>query len=182
MAKTIYLWRHAKTANAKAGERDFDRALTAAGTAQAEAVAACLTRSGIKPGIVLCSTSLRTRQTLAPISAALGDGIATEWRDDLYHGGAETLLGAINEIDDRFKSVLLVGHNPAMHELATALVGTGAGAGDSEARQRLAHKFSRGALVVIDFRAASWRKIAPRGGQLQAYVTAKMAADQNVPG
>jgi phosphohistidine phosphatase len=178
MSKTVYLWRHAKAVNAKAGQRDFDRPLTDAGEAQAEAVAACLTRSGVKPGVILSSTSLRTRQTLAPLSQSLGEGTEVEWRDELYDAGPGALLAAINDLADKHASVLLVGHNPAMHELAMALVG----AGDGEARARLTVKFSRGALAVIEFGAASWRQVRPRGGQLQAYVTAKMAADQNVPG
>ena len=178
MAKTVYLLRHAKAARALAGQPDRDRPLTDAGLAEAEALAAYLARAGARPDVVLCSAALRARQTLAPIAQIWGDGIATAWRDELYNGGADALLAAINALADAHAAVLLVGHNPALEELAAALVGSGA----SEARTRLARDFPPGAMAAITFAAANWRGVKPRGGHLQSFVTATAAAHQNVPG
>ena len=63
-------------------------------------------------------------------------------------------------------SLLLVGHNPGLAELAALLIASG----DVEARQRLIEKFPTAGLAVIDFALDDWGKLHPRGGRLDRFV------------
>ena len=78
----------------------------------------------------------------------------------VYGAGANALLGVIKETARAAHSLLLVGHNPGIGELASALIASG----DVEARQQLIEKFPTAALAVIDFAVDDWTKLHPRGG------------------
>lgn len=75
--KRLWLLRHAKSSWEDPGLPDPDRPLAPRGRRAAELLAAHLAASDVRPGVVLCSSSLRTRQTLAAILPALGDALAT---------------------------------------------------------------------------------------------------------
>jgi phosphohistidine phosphatase len=64
----------------------------------------------------------------------------------------------------------VVGHNPGLQEVATALIASG----DLEDRERLREKLPTGGLVVIDFAIADWSKLHPRSGRLERFVVPRM--------
>ena len=76
-------------------------------------------------------------------------------------------MAAIREAPAAAKTLLVVGHNPGFHEMATLLVGSG----DKRARAKLAAKFPTAALAVIDFDIANWLSIRPGAGRLDRLVT-----------
>ena len=84
----------------------------------------------------------------------------------VYGAGANALLDVIKETARAAHSLLLVGHNPGIGELASALIASG----DVEARQQLIEKFPTAALAVIDFAVDDWTKLHPRGGRLDRFV------------
>ena len=65
------------------------------------------------------------------------------------------------------KRVALVGHNPGLGELATALTGSGAEPG----RHHLAAKYPTGAVAVLDFSIQHWEQVARNSGMLALYLT-----------
>ena len=92
----------------------------------------------------------------------------------LYLAAPDTLMDIISQTHDEVETLLLVGHNPGMHELAYAL---GANSADENAgnvhMDALARKFPTCSLAVIEFDMQSWRDIGHGASHLQRYVTAK---------
>ena len=68
------------------------------------------------------------------------------------------------------KRLMLVGHNPGMHELALALVGSGDGAG----RKALSDNLPTSGLAVFDFATKDWSDVAFRRGRLVLFVSPKL--------
>ena len=158
--KTLLLLRHAKSAWNEPGQDDHERALTARGRRAAELVSLYLAQRGAPPSLVLCSTAQRALETLEPLRHRLGVPFETD--RTLYLADAETILARVAEVDDRASSVLVVGHNPGLHELALLL----SARGDGAARARLREGFPTAALAVFELDVAHWHEIRPRCGTL----------------
>ena len=161
----LMLLRHAKAAPQDPA-RDHARALAPRGLADAAALARDLAGEHMIPDAVLVSDARRTRETLAAMQAAWPDLAATQASADpaLYHAGAEALLRAVRKAGAA-KTLLLVGHNPGLAELALSL----AGHGDRYALARMSEKFPTCALAVLDFDCAGWAGVAARGGRLDRF-------------
>ena len=121
--KTLYLLRHAK---AEAGERDFERNLSARGESDAERMGRALKGRGIQPAIVYCSTASRARQTLEIFLPCLGGDIRdARFDDDLYLAAPEYLAECVAGINDSHESALICGHNPGLECLADFYMDSG---------------------------------------------------------
>jgi phosphohistidine phosphatase len=164
--KTIYLLRHAKAVSWDAPPADIERPLSERGAADAKAMAGYLAGAGIEPALVLCSSARRTRDTLEGVLPGLGRKPVAVLEPALYHADATRLLRRLHELDDAIPSVMLVGHNPAMEDLAHKL----ADGGDTEALARMAAKFPTGALAVLEAGVARWRDLAPGRACLTRFI------------
>ncbi len=71
--------------------------------------------------LVLCSSARRTRETLDLVLAGFMPPPRCIVEDGLYLASADRLMDRLRRIDDRDEKVLLIGHNPGIHELAVAL-------------------------------------------------------------
>jgi phosphohistidine phosphatase len=120
-ARRLVLLRHAK-ADRPPGAADEDRPLSARGHADAQAAGAWLAARNV-PELVLCSPAKRTRQTWHAVAANLPAGAAPVVRYDqrLYLGGADQLLELVRGIEGPVTSVLVIGHNPSLSDLASRL-------------------------------------------------------------
>jgi phosphohistidine phosphatase len=116
-ARSLVLLRHAKAEN-PAGVADDRRPLSARGHADAQAAGAWLaTRHA--PDLVLCSPTKRTRQTWGAVAANLpGVEPVVKYERRIYLGGADDLLDMVREIEESMSSVLVIGHNPTLSQLA----------------------------------------------------------------
>lgn len=163
----LLLMRHAKSSWDNPSLDDFERPLNKRGTGAATAIGARLASTGPAPGLVLCSTAVRTRATLALVLREI-DATAPQviFDDALYLADAETLLARIRETDGRHRTIMVVAHNPGLHTLAVEL----AGHGRRELLDELAHHFPTAALAHITFRSNDWRAIKPASGELADYV------------
>jgi len=89
-----------------------------------------------------------------------------DYEDRLYESGTEAILNVIKAADPSASALLVIGHNPGLHDTARLLLA---------ARQDAAHRLDDGlptaGLIVIDFADNGWRKLAVRGGRLAAFVT-----------
>jgi len=162
---TLYLLRHAKSSWADSALADHERPLAPRGRRDGKRIAEHLRRQEIEPELVLCSSAARTRETLGLLRPALGDATVVV-EDELYGASSDQLLARIRLVPDEVASVLVIGHNPGLHELALAL----AAAGDE--RERLEEKFPTAALATLT-PAEPWGRVAPRGATLTAYVVPK---------
>jgi phosphohistidine phosphatase len=124
--RTLVILRHAKAEQSATG-RDEDRSLTSRGHADASAAGAWLATGGYLPDAVLCSPSRRTRQTWHDVAIALtsvmsgGGGPVVSYHPHLYDGDVDTLIDLLRALSPDARSVLLIGHNPAVSELSARL-------------------------------------------------------------
>lgn len=170
--RTLWLLRHAKTADAAPGQDDHARALEPRGRDDALHVGRHLAARGVAIDAVLCSSARRARETLERVSAECGvDWLVFDERE-LYLAPAADLLRRLQSLPDEVHSVLLVGHNPGIAELALQL----ARGGPEEDRQALRRKFPTGALAELRLDAGHWRSL-PRGCELASFVTPKRLRD-----
>ena len=170
MARTLHLLRHAKSDWGDASLADHERPLNPRGRRATELVAAHLRQDGISPDLVLCSSALRTRQTLEGVAAGFADpGPGIEIEDGLYNATAGEMLERIRAVPDAVDSVLVIGHNPATQSLAVLLAGAG------PQLERLTRKYPTAGLATLTF-AGAWTDLGPRAARLDAFVTPKELA------
>jgi phosphohistidine phosphatase len=151
--KRLWLLRHAKSSWDDRSLPDADRPLAPRGRRAAELVAAHLATSEVRPAVVLRSSSLRTRQTLAAIFPTLGDALEIRIEQALYGAGAAQLLDRLRQLPKRVSSAMLIAHNPGIQDLAGEL------AADGPALDRLRGKFPTGALVTLELDVERWRDL-----------------------
>jgi phosphohistidine phosphatase len=94
------------------------------------------------------------------------------FEDRLYDASPAAILDVIKQTADSARTLLVIGHNPGLQELAAMLVATG----DVEARERLGREFPTSALATISFAVENWKAVHPRGGRLEHFVTPKWLA------
>jgi phosphohistidine phosphatase len=126
-----------------------------------------LERVGVRPDLVLCSSAVRARQTLDAVLPALGDP-AIEIESALYTFSGRVLADRLRAVPADVACVMLVGHNPAIHELALTLAGSGERLGELRA------KYPTGALAGID--VADRPATGSGAGRLLAFVTPRELA------
>ncbi|MBY6204523.1 SixA phosphatase family protein [Halomonas denitrificans] len=144
----ILLLRHAKSSWDHPGLNDHDRPLSERGERAAPAMGAHLVGTDLQIDRIVSSTAVRARATARLFREAFDPGIEMTTRRDLYHADAATLLAvAVEEAGGNHESrILLVGHNPGMHDLAIDL----SGQGNAERVTRLRAKFPTGALAEFE--------------------------------
>jgi len=162
----LLLLRHAKTERAAAGERDHDRKLTARGRADAPLIGAYMVRHRLLPDVALTSPAARAEETLLHVAAAFTKQPRILREERIYNASPETLVGLIRETRDA-KTLLLVGHNPGLHELALRLIASG----DTATRERLNEKLPTSGLVVIDFAFDDWSRLHAHSGRLERFIS-----------
>lgn len=157
--RLVFLLRHAKSDWGDESLPDKERPLNGRGRRSAREVAATLESQSIRPDAVLVSSATRTRETVDGFAAALPKGVDPAYEDVLYGATASTLLGRLRQVPDEARSVLLVGHNPGIEELAVALTRPGSA-------EALTDGMKTATLVGLVVPAASWTDLAPRTGDL----------------
>ena len=163
---TVYLLRHAKSDWSDQTLPDHARPLAPRGRRDAQRIAKHLRRRGIEPTLVLCSSAARTRETLDLVGPALGAAPA-QIEDGLYAAAPDELLERLRALPEQSASVLVIGHNPGLHELALVL------ATPSRTRGRLEAKFPTAALATLAVTHATWAELAAGGADLTAFVVPK---------
>jgi phosphohistidine phosphatase len=162
--RTLYLLRHAKSSWDDPDLLDRERPLAPRGVRDAKRIARHMQRLGIAPELVLCSPAVRARQTLEPIEAKVPDA-PVEVDERLYGAWSETLLERVRAVPDEVASVLLIGHNPGLQDLALLLASGGDGL------ERLEAKFPTAALATLA--VARWSSLSAGDAELSAYVVPK---------
>ncbi len=100
---------------------DHARPLAKRGRRDAPAVGRWLREHGYQPDVVVCSTARRTRQTWELMAPELGGSPTVTFEPRAYDASALTLLYLARELPSPCRAALLIGHNPAISELAASL-------------------------------------------------------------
>jgi phosphohistidine phosphatase len=160
----LWLLRHAKSSWQDTGLPDEERPLAPRGQDAADRMRDFLAAKGIEPELVLCSSATRARETLARVLPGLGTELQVLIEPELYTFDADVLLGRLSRVPGDVESVMLVGHNPAIEELAVRIADRG------DRLPNLSEKYPTAGLAEITFPAGTWNAIEERPGALTRFV------------
>ena len=168
--KILYLLRHAKSSWDDPLLADEERPLSPRGRRAATAMAHYFRRDGVAPDRILCSPSLRTRQTLdhlVPVLTGPGNGGAVRFEPAIYEAAPQHLLKLIQTTSPGIPSLLLIGHNPGLASVAEHLL---APDGHDASLAHLQRKFPTGALATFQFPDGEWESLRPGSCRLLSFV------------
>jgi phosphohistidine phosphatase len=162
----LLLLRHAKSSWDDPALADHDRPLSPRGQDAARRIARHLQAEGVAPALVLCSSARRTRDTLDALRPVLDDTTVISVENGLYGADADDLLDRLHAVDATVPSVMLIGHNPGLQDLAIEL----AGKGDESALAQLRVKFPTAALATLDLGRVGWARLGSGRASLSSLV------------
>jgi phosphohistidine phosphatase len=170
----LMLLRHAKTENNAPSGRDQDRRLDDRGHKDAAMLGGWIGNHPPFPDLVMVSPAVRAKQTWELVWEAAGDHVTApevEFLPELYGADPAQLLQSIRSARaTAARQLMLVAHNPGMHELALVL----AGSGHAAARQELAANLPTAGLAIFEFDSDDWDDVAFRRGRLVGFVSPKL--------
>lgn len=168
--KRLVILRHAKAVPASPELDDCDRRLADRGRSDAIRMGQFLKEEGAVPQLVLCSTALRTRETLELVLPQLFAEPVVEHLPELYLARWLTLLNLVRQVRDSVETVLVVGHNPGVEEAVRKLVRP---PGDTKTRklhQLLESEYPTAAVAILEFDVDQWSAIDRGEGELLNFV------------
>ena len=163
----LLLLRHAKSSWADPKLSDQDRPLNKRGHRAAAAMREAMHRLGLSPDLVLLSPSRRTQETLAALEP-WDETPLVEQVESLYLASVPQLLAVLEGVSETVRSVMLIGHNPGLHELANLLASTS----QSGMTQQLAAGFPTGALAEFVV-GTPWQRVGAAGTRLVRFLRPK---------
>jgi phosphohistidine phosphatase len=164
--RSLLLLRHAK-AEPHGNGPDALRRLAPRGRQQSAAVGAGLRAAGLVPELVLVSSAVRAHETWERVAGALDDGPVpeVELRDDLYDAGVDELIDMVRNVDERVRTLLVVGHEPTISGTAARL----AGSGEPGPMSRVRLGLPTASYARLDVTGA-WAALDPMGAVLRDVV------------
>jgi phosphohistidine phosphatase len=192
-SKTLYILRHAKAEMGTANQEDHERSLVERGIEAAQNLGKYMVRHKIMPDHVLCSTAERASQTLHhlfpfPLREGAGGGvlkkipptltlplegggnIEVEYSEKAYLASGNELLNLIAGTSEKVNSLLVVAHNPGLHQLCLKL----AKKGDEKLLDTMTMKFPTCTFAAIDLGKIAWNAVAKAEGELVLFITPKV--------
>jgi phosphohistidine phosphatase len=166
----LMLLRHAKSEKSEPGMSDRDRALNARGRLDAPKLGAYMAHHALRPDLAMVSDSRRTRETWERLSKAWTVPPPASFESELYNARPDAILELLRDDPAAPNALLIVAHNPGLHELGKLLIASG----DVNARERLNEGLPTSGLLVIDFVGSDWTKLHPRSGRLERFVTPRL--------
>ncbi len=146
-SRKLILMRHAK-ADYPLGLSDHERPLASRGHREAPAAGAWLVENNLVPDYILCSDALRARSTCAWVLSELGEKGPTPYVDSrIYGAGVAKLCSIINEVPDTVSTLLVIGHQPVLQDLALRLASVDS---DEEAVYELAMDYPTLGTTVLE--------------------------------
>jgi phosphohistidine phosphatase len=168
--RRLILMRHAKTERDAPSGKDQDRRLDERGRQDSAEIGRWLALHGYRPDLTLVSTAKRTQETWELLHAAIPSTRAKHL-PELYGADPSELLKAIYGVTAADPQVLLIlAHNPGLHELALALIS----GGEPEGRRALASNLPTSGVALIDFATDNWRDVSFRSGRLERFASPKL--------
>jgi phosphohistidine phosphatase len=168
--RRLLLFRHAKAQRPEPGVEDRARVLIERGRKDCAKIGAYMASNGLVPDRVLISPSARTQETWKFTATAFSSTPTAVTAEQLYEATPRAVIALIQETPTEAHTLLVIGHNPELHELALMLVASG----DADARGLLQDKLPTAGLVIMDFAFDDWRKLHRQSGRLERLVTPKL--------
>ncbi|HEY1323703.1 MAG TPA: histidine phosphatase family protein [Streptosporangiaceae bacterium] len=169
--RKLVLLRHAKSAWPDVP--DHERPLARRGRRNAPAMGRWMRAAGHLPDLVLCSTVRRAPETWQLVQPGLGVSPPVYFDADIYETSAPRLLELIRRAPPAARTILAVGHDPAVPELAVTLAATHGGSvsiAPPAMFDRMRTKFPTAAIAVLEF-TGTWNRLAPGSARLTCFVT-----------
>ncbi len=170
--RQLLILRHAKSSWDDPKLSDHARPLNLRGRKSAVAMRQAMRDLGLAPDFVLVSSARRTLQTLEALEP-WDDQPLIEPMDQLYLADAELMLGLLRQVWATIRSVLLIGHNPGLHDLAMKLVGAAAMTDPSPSLaqniHRLAEGYPTGTLTEFSI-PGPWSELGEGSGRLTRFL------------
>ena len=165
--RRLLLLRHAKTEGHEPGRDDRARVLIERGRADAARLGAYMASHGLTPDRVILSPAARCQETWTLMASAMRPAPAVSTLEQIYDATPQDIVGAVLDAPADAEALLIVGHNPGLHEAALLLIASG----NIDARESLREQLPTSGLIVIDFAFDDWRDLHPRCGRLERFVT-----------
>ncbi len=159
----IVVIRHAKSSWDDPSIADHDRPLSNRGRKALALLRDHIAGLGLRPDLVLCSSSRRTRETLDGIRPALGRKLRVELNPELYEAGTEQLVRVLRHLDAEVATVYLIGHNPGFADLVDLL------AADTSIGGAGVEKFPTAAVAVLSVKGPWSALPQPAGASLDSF-------------
>jgi phosphohistidine phosphatase len=167
--RRLILFRHAKAEPAEQGLEDRARSLVERGRKDAGKIGAYMKSHGLSPDRAIISPAARTQETWKYTAAAFKPSPAAMTADKLYDATPHAIFAIIKDAPASAHTLMVVAHNPGLHEVALMLIASG----DIDARERLREKLPTAGLVIIDFAFDDWDRLHPQSGRLERFVSPK---------
>ena len=167
-ANRLILLRHAKSAWPD-DVADHERPLAPRGRRDAPAAGRWLRKSDYVPDRVLCSTARRARETWQLVEEELGAYPQTAFEERVYGASSADLLALARQTSADVRTLLIVGHDPAVQELTLELGGEQTGDAGAEALGRVRAKYPTAAIAVLSF-SDGWAELGPGQARLADFV------------
>jgi len=164
--KRLLLLRHAKAAPGD-GRDDFERELTPSGAIDAAHMGDFLSRHDLAPDLVVYSGARRTRETAEIVMGRLASAVEAREDNAIYDATWRLILALLRRLPDEAHSVMIVGHNPGIGDIANVL----AGKGEKQSRLRIAAKYPTCGLAVLEFDGPNWANLSAQGAKMERFVT-----------
>lgn len=158
--KTLFILRHAKSSWVDAALSDFERPLNERGLKVAPFMGNWMKKNQFQPEMILSSPAKRARQTAVLVKEAAGFAAEIEFEERIYEASSARLLEITRQQNNRFESVLLVGHNPGLENLIRALTGE-------------LQPMPTAALAVVDLETDKWSDVNSSTGKLRTLIRPK---------
>lgn len=122
--KKLVLVRHAKSSWDDPGAADFDRKLNKRGKRDAPFMAEKLAEKGVRADLIISSPAKRARKTAIQMAKGIGyNPEKIQFEDSAYSFSAQDILEVLQKVDDGYDTVVFVGHNHGLTDLAERLTG-----------------------------------------------------------
>ena len=158
MKKTVFLVRHAQAAEPEIDQKDIDRPLTSTGMRDAGLTGRYIFQNYENPELIYASTADRARSTAEIIAEQLKyEPSAIRLEESLYEASVRTLMTLVNEVPDRYHSVLIISHNPSLTYLAEYL------------SKSDVPNMKPGSICILEFEDLAWAEIGEGTGYFRVY-------------
>ncbi|AXX85011.1 SixA phosphatase family protein [Aliarcobacter skirrowii] len=160
--RELILIRHAKSDWSNPLLDDFERPLNKRGSKNAPFMAKILKKEIQKPDLIISSPSFRTKLTLEYFLKKFEYKGEVIFEKSIYEAPFENLLKVIKNVDDKYKTIFLIGHNPGLNDLANFLLGS------------FEDNIPTSGVLKIDFDTNSWKNISKDNSKLIFFKYPKM--------
>jgi phosphohistidine phosphatase len=158
--KTLFVLRHAKSSWDNPDWSDFERPLNSRGLDAARFIGSLIFQRNLAPEIIVSSPAKRAKQTAVLVKEVAEISKPVKFDERIYEASPHNLFNLIREFDDKFESVLLVGHNPGFENLVRMLTGESV-------------SMPTAALAKINLDIANWHELDSVANELEFLIRPK---------